>query len=157
MGEGCPAGISVVSAVLHGSGYGGPVPDSPASGQDSEGSANQAAGLGRRLGAIAIDWALSILVSLLLFPQARYGSSASSLATLVVFAVEVTVLTWLTGASFGQRLLRLSVVRVDGGRLGLGRAALRTLLICLVVPAIVYDNAGRGLHDRAAGSIVLRT
>jgi len=116
----------------------------------------EAAGLGRRLAAIAVDWALSILVAVLVFSQARYGSSASSLATLGVFAVEVTALTWLTGASFGQRLLGLRVVRVDGGRLGLGRVAVRTLLICLVIPAVVYDSAGRGLHDRAVGSIVLR-
>ena len=43
--------------------------------------------------------------------------------------------------------------RID---LGLGRAALRTLLICLVIPAVVMDSYGRGLHDRAVGSIVLR-
>ncbi len=137
--------------MLHGTGYGGSVPGPETS------SALTAAGLGRRLAAIAIDWGVSVLVAVLLFPQASYGSLASSLGTLVVFAVEVAVLTWLMGCSFGQRLLGLAVLRTDGGRLGLLRAVARTLLICLVVPAVVYDADGRGLHDRAVGSIVIRT
>ncbi len=45
---------------------------------------------------------------------------------------------------------------MDGGRLGLGRVALRTVLICLVIPAVVIDSYGRGLHDRAVGSVVVR-
>jgi uncharacterized RDD family membrane protein YckC len=47
-------------------------------------------------------------------------------------------------------------VRVDGGRLSLPRIVLRTLLLCLVIPAVIWDSHGRGLHDRAAGSIVVR-
>lgn len=113
-------------------------------------------GLGRRLAALWVDWLASLVITALLFGQAAYGSAASSLATLLVFAVEVIVLTWLSGASFGQRILGLTVVRVDGSRLPLWRVALRTLLICLVIPAVVYDSAGRGLHDRAVGSVVLR-
>ncbi len=121
------------------------------------GADKPAAGLGRRLAALVIDWAVSVLVALVLFRQAAYGSVDSSVATLFVFAAEVIVLTWLTGASFGQRILGLHVVRLDGSRLGLGRVALRTLLICLVIPAVVYDAQGRGLHDRAVGSRVVRT
>jgi uncharacterized RDD family membrane protein YckC len=68
----------------------------------------------------------------------------------------VIVFTWLLTGSFGQRLLGLRVVRVDGGRLGLPRIVLRTLLLCLVIPAVIWDSHGRGLHDRAAGSIVVR-
>jgi hypothetical protein len=33
----------------------------------------------------------------------------------------------------------------------------RTALLCLVIPAIVVDRDGRGLHDRAAASVVVRT
>jgi uncharacterized RDD family membrane protein YckC len=113
-------------------------------------------GLGRRLGALVIDWLVSTGVALLLVGTAGYLSNQASLATLLVFAVEVTVFTWLIGASFGQRLLGLSVVRIDGGRLSLWRALLRTLLICLVIPAVVMDSYGRGLQDRAVGSIVIR-
>ena len=57
-------------------------------------------------------------------------------------------------ASFGQRVLGLRVVRTNGGPLGLWRSVLRTVLLCLVIPAIVIDD-GRGLHDRAVDSIVI--
>ena len=60
-------------------------------------------------------------------------------------------------ASFGQRLLGVSVVGMDGGRLALWRVFVRTLLICLIIPAVVYDNTGRGLHDRAVGSVATRS
>ncbi len=117
----------------------------------------EVAGIGRRLAAIALDWFLAIGVSLLLFRDAEYGSPESSAAILSIFAFEIILLTWLLGSSFGQRILGITVVRTDGSRLGLGRAALRTLLICLVIPAVVMDASGRGLHDRAVGSVALRT
>ena len=115
-----------------------------------------AVGFGRRLVALVIDWFVSLGVTLLVFREVSYGSTASSFATLAVFAGEVIVFTWLLPGSFGQRLLGLRVVRVDGGRLGLPRIVLRTLLLCLVIPAVIWDSHGRGLHDRAAGSIVVR-
>jgi len=112
-------------------------------------------GFGRRLVALIIDWFVSLGVTLLVFREVSYGSTASSFATLAVFAGEVIVFTWLLAGSFGQRLLGVRVVRVDGGRLSLGRIILRTVLLCLVIPAVIWDSSGRGLHDRAAGSIVV--
>ncbi len=114
------------------------------------------AGFGRRLLALVIDWLAATAVSLLVFRDVAYGSLESSVAVLSVFALEVIVLTWLIGASFGQRLLGLAVVRTDGSRLTLGRVALRTVLLCLVIPAVVVDSYGRGLHDRAVDSVVVR-
>ncbi len=114
------------------------------------------AGLGRRAGAIVIDWAASTLLSLEVFRGVTYGSAESGFGILSIFALEVIVLTWLSTASFGQRILGICVLTVDGGRLALWRVALRTLLICLVIPAVVYDNDGRGLHDRIVGSRVFK-
>jgi len=37
------------------------------------------------------------------------------------------------------------------------RALLRTLLIAVVLPPLVRDSDGRGWHDRAATTIVVRT
>ena len=52
-------------------------------------------------------------------------------------------------------MARIRCVAVeDGGRLGVLRAALRGALLCLLVPALIMKD-GRGLHDRAAGSVVL--
>lgn len=113
------------------------------------------ASLGRRLAALVLDWGASILVALLAFPAFPYGSLESLGATMAIFVLEVVVLTWLTGASFGQRILGLRVVSVTAAPLSLPRVLLRTLLIVLVIPAIVTDEEGRGLHDRVAGTIVL--
>jgi hypothetical protein len=33
---------------------------------------------------------------------------------------------------------------------------LRTVLLCLVIPAAVWDAQGRGLHDKAARTIIVR-
>ena len=33
---------------------------------------------------------------------------------------------------------------------------LTPLLLVLVIPAVVMDEDGRGLHDRAAGTVVVR-
>lgn len=110
------------------------------------------AGLGRRLLAIIIDWIASLLVVRLVFPELPYPGNESALAILGVFYLEVTLFTWLIGSSFGQRITGVAVIKVGGGRLGLPAIALRTLLICLVIPAVVYDSEGRGLQDRASGS-----
>lgn len=114
------------------------------------------ASFGRRLGALCLDWLVSLAVTLVLFRSLAYGSLESSTATLLIFAAEIIVFTWLLTASFGQRILGLVVLRTDGARLGLGRVILRTVLLCLVIPAVVVDSDGRGLHDRAVDSVVMR-
>jgi uncharacterized RDD family membrane protein YckC len=115
------------------------------------------AGVGRRLLALVIDWLACLLLVRLFLPHIDYGTPDSSLATLGFFLAELTLFTWLVGASFGQRLLGLAVVRLDGGGgPGLLRALLRSLQICLVVPAVIWDRDSRGLHDRSMGTVVVR-
>lgn len=126
--------------------------------QPQEASAWEAAepsSLLRRLGAIAIDWAACLVIVRLLLPGVPYGSGTSALATLVVFFVEVVLFTWLTASSFGQRLVGIAVLSTHGRRLPLWNTLVRTALICLVIPALVYDSRGRGLQDLAAGSVVV--
>lgn len=109
------------------------------------------AGMGRRLAALLIDWSMSLLVAATL--TQRWGG----LDGLVVFYAEVLVLTALQGASAGQRFLRLRVVRVgDRGRVPFLAVVVRSILLFLVVPAAIYDRDGRGFHDRAAGTVVIR-
>ncbi len=115
------------------------------------------AGLGRRVVAICLDWLACILLSRVFFGQVAYGSAEGSITVLLLFAAEVILFTWLMSASFGQRIMGISVVRLDGGRLSLWRIALRTVLVCCVIPALIYDSTGRGLQDRAVGSVVIRT
>jgi len=116
----------------------------------------QTAGYGRRFAAICIDWFACLAAARVLYSKAPYGSPESSLATLCVFALEVIIFTWLIQASFGQRIVGIMITRTDGSRLGLGRVVIRTVLLCLVIPVVIVDAQGRGLHDRAAGSIVIR-
>ena len=108
---------------------------------------------GRRVGALFIDWIAALLIS-----RALVGTPETALenfATLGIFALEVTILTWLWGSSFGQRLVGIRVVG-RARRLGLVAALLRTVLICLVIPPVIWDADGRGLHDRAVDSVVIR-
>ena len=76
--------------------------------------------------------------------------------TLILFAIEVYVLTALIGTTVGKRLFGIRVIRTDGRRLGFGWAAVRTLLLLTVIPPLLTDRDLRGLHDRAADSIVVR-
>lgn len=114
------------------------------------------AGFGRRLAALSIDWFASLGVAVLVFRQYAYGSADSMISTVVVFYAEIVLFTFLLGASFGQKILGLRVVSVQGGRLPLWRIAARTFLILLVIPALVLESDGRGLHDRLVGSQVVR-
>ncbi len=124
----------------------------PESGRGSLGS------FGRRLVAVFADWfASTAVVGLFARGHLTYGTPSFSLAVLGVFGLEVLVLTWLAGASFGQRLFGLQVVALDRGRVPFVRVLVRTVLLCLAVPPLIWDRDGRGLHDRAALTAVIRT
>lgn len=124
---------------------------------DPPGPPGQSAGLGRRAIAIAVDWLAALFLARLI-PGTVYGTGDYALATLLIFALEIIVLTWLMGSSFGQRIMGIAVVSETGGRLALWRIIVRTALICIVIPALVYDSQRRGLQDLAVGSrVVLRT
>jgi uncharacterized RDD family membrane protein YckC len=113
------------------------------------------AGPGRRIAALLVDWVASLLLVRLFLPGLDYGSPASSIATLGFFFVEISLFTAVTGSSFGQRLLGMGVMRLDGGPPGPVRALLRSLLIVLLLPPLVWDRDSRGLHDRAAGTVLV--
>jgi uncharacterized RDD family membrane protein YckC len=74
-----------------------------------------------------------------------------------VFGIEDFLLTAFTGATLGKRLLGIRVIRLDRHPIGIPRAFIRTLLLLLVVPAMMMDRDLRGLQDKAAGTIVVRT
>ncbi len=115
------------------------------------------AGWGSRVFALALDWLLANLAALALVRTYAVWSSRSGL-TWVPFAVwfvEVWLLTALTGASAGQRLRRLQVIRLDRRPVGLAKALVRTALVALVIPPLVYDRDSRGLHDKVTGTVVV--
>lgn len=108
------------------------------------------AGFGPRIVAIVADWLPCYVIA-----QLFTGNPATS--TLAIFALLTTVSVALAGRSPGHALVGLRVAMLDGQRAGLAAGVVRTVLLCLVIPPLVYNTDGRGLHDRAAGTIVLRT
>jgi len=109
----------------------------------------------RRILALFVDWFASTLVVIAVMgPEGWSDSRLSGWWALLVFVVESTVFTALVGGSFGKLATGLRVAKVDGsGRpLDLLRSLLRAVLICLVVPPVIYRPDGRGLHDLAVGT-----
>ncbi len=110
------------------------------------------AGFGRRLGGLAIDWAIALLLGYGLMRPLGWGGMAP-LAALLTMNV---VLVGTAGFTFGHRVVGVQVLTVDGALPGPIRALVRSLLLCLAVPPLIWDRDQRGLHDRAAGTIAAR-
>jgi len=104
---------------------------------------------GRRVGAYLIDAACAALVS-----AGFFGYDAW--ATLAVFAAVQIVFIPTIGGSPGHRLVGLRLVLVRGGWVGLWRPIVRTALLVLLIPAVIWDSDQRGLHDKAAGTVLIR-
>ncbi len=110
------------------------------------------AGTGRRLAALFIDWLLCMAIAVAL---ARPRPGDAGYWTLAVFAAQDAVLTALTGLTVGKRLLGIRVARLDGSVVG-AWALLRTLLLLAAIPPLLTDRDQRGMHDRAANTVVVR-
>lgn len=119
----------------------------------SETAALEYASFPRRLAALAIDWIACSLVTLAIVGPDRYASPSANWLPLVAFLLESALGTALTGGSFGQQLTKVRVFGINGRPLSLGKALLRSFLICLVVPPLIFKpDTGRGLHDLWTGS-----
>ena len=102
------------------------------------------------------DWAASMVVAVGLFGTAVInGADWRSFMILAIYFLEASLLTALTGGSFGQLIARVGVVRLDGGPLGWWRPFVRTALKCLVIPHIVVGAERRPLTDMMLGTVVV--
>ncbi|MDT0344639.1 RDD family protein [Streptomyces litchfieldiae] len=110
--------------------------------------------LGRRLGAIFVDWAMCSLIAYGLIAD-RQAESVSSPA-LLLFVIMASVTVGTLGMTPGKRLFGLRVISVNGGRLTFPRAVLRSVLVGLAIPPLIWDRDARGLHDRFAGAVQVR-
>ena len=114
------------------------------------------ASMGARVGAFLIDIVLSALVAWwITAPEAPRNTS------LLVWAVMTVVTVALFGITPGQAALGIRVVPLDPDnsrmRSFVGLWAIpRTALIFLIVPPLLLDANGRGLHDRLCRTVVLR-
>ncbi|MGH4024537.1 MAG: RDD family protein [Pseudonocardiaceae bacterium] len=107
------------------------------------------AGFGPRVGAIVVDWLPCSVAAQLLTDNPAFSA-------LALFAALTAISIGLVGRTPGHAVAGLRVARLDGRAAGIGPAVIRTVLLCLLIPPVVYDADGRGLHDRAAGTVVLR-
>ena len=109
--------------------------------------------MSRRVGALFIDWLLcwAIVVAAI-----RPYQADVAYWTLALFAGQDYVFTSLTGSTVGKQLLRIRVVSLDGGMIGPLWGLVRTLLLLTVIPPLLSDRDLRGMHDRAANTVVIR-
>jgi uncharacterized RDD family membrane protein YckC len=121
------------------------------------------AGWGRRVLALFVDWLIAGLIASAVTSKPLWaGGNDLNTAQMVSFFAMTAILTGLAGGTIGHHLCGLRVIRTQpggtryAGQVGLLNGAIRALLICLLIPAVVYDRDRRGLHDRAAGTVVVR-
>jgi uncharacterized RDD family membrane protein YckC len=110
--------------------------------------------VGRRILALIVDWFIALGLTCLI-----WGYTLLNYDGFVVLAVFVG-LQFLAlsafGASIGHRLLGLRLISLTGGRAGLWRPLVRSVLLGLAVPALVWDSDQRGFHDKIAGTVLIR-
>ena len=128
-----------------------------------------AAPTGRRLLGVGIDWVLCLAISSAFFADPALDATTATVlervllagapfATLGVWAAQHLLLVATLGTTIGHRVVGLRVVREDGApSVGPLKAAIRTALLALVIPAVVWGPDGRGLHDRLAGTRLVLT
>ncbi|MDQ0612731.1 putative RDD family membrane protein YckC [Microbacterium sp. W4I4] len=116
--------------------------------------------VGRRIGALAIDYLAATIIASGFFGFDQFAlpgeAGLSQFAPMMVFAVLQIVFIPFAGGSPGHRILGMRVVRYGGGWVGLWRPIVRTLLLVVVIPAVIWDADQRGLHDKAAGTVLIR-
>ena len=111
------------------------------------------ASFGRRFAAITIDW---LLCSAVLGSFRHLSFESVQGLRLALFFAEISIFTILIQGSAGQRILGLRVVDSEtGGAVSVPRILVRSLLICLILPAI-FTHEGRGYHEQFTRTTVLR-
>lgn len=110
--------------------------------------------VGRRIAALFIDYFLAVMVALMFAP---YQSGLHSMLTLLIFGVAQVVFIATLGGSLGHCALGLRLVALDGSWVGWRRPIIRTLLLIVVIPALVWDSDQRGFHDKVAGTVLVRS
>lgn len=118
------------------------------------------AGGGRRLLGFLLDLLAASLITAI-FIRPEYGQvdvmQTYNYTAIGIWALLTVPATAFFGFTPGMAVVGIRVGRLDGSEsVGLWRAAMRTLLTFLLVPPLVRNADGRGLHDRLTGTVVVR-
>jgi uncharacterized RDD family membrane protein YckC len=119
---------------------------------------------GLRIVAWLVDALASALVAALFLAAFHTRSDRHNFAdrlpgywSLIPFAVDYVLGLLVAGQTLGMYVFGLRVIRVDrDAAVNPWRAVLRTVLLMLFIPAVVFDKDGRGLHDRYTDTAVVR-
>ena len=96
------------------------------------------------------------LIAYLLFKVELGHGGPGSFVPLAIFAVENILLLPTVGSTVGQRILGVGLMSINGRPASIVQVLLRTMLLCLAIPALIWDRNTRGLHDKAAGTVLVR-
>lgn len=108
-----------------------------------------------RVAALLLDWAACTIFAFGLVGAKVITAHGGSLWTLMVFFIESSVLTIITGGSFGQLIAGIGVIRTDGQPLGWWRPIVRSALKCVVIPVVVIGANRQHLADMLLGTAVV--
>ena len=111
----------------------------------------------RALGAV-IDWTLCTLIAYGVFGVPLPFTDVAGTGgwvPLAVFAAENLLLVGTLGTTIGHRVVGLQVRSLGGGAASPLQVLVRTVLLCLFLPAMFWDRDGRGLHDIWARTVIV--
>src|SRR4051812_32925955 len=112
---------------------------------------------GARLLAFVVDAVVAnLLAGVPYLFGVHYGPGVRGYVVYAAFLLQEFVLDSVAGATIGKQLCGIRVISSDGGRLAWPWALARTVLLGFLIPAIIWDRDGRGLHDRATGALTIR-
>lgn len=115
---------------------------------------------GRRIGALLIDYVAATIIATGFLGYDQFALPAEAgltmFAPMGVFALLQILFIPTAGGSPGHRILGMRVVRLAGGWVGVWRPVVRTLLIVVVIPAVIWDADQRGIHDKLTGLVLIR-
>ncbi|KQR43502.1 transporter [Microbacterium sp. Leaf161] len=115
---------------------------------------------GRRIGALLIDYVAATIIATGFLGYDQFALPAEAgltmFAPMGVFALLQILFIPTAGGSPGHRILGMRVVRLGGGWVGVWRPIVRTLLIVIVIPAVIWDADQRGVHDKVTGLVLIR-
>jgi uncharacterized RDD family membrane protein YckC len=114
------------------------------------------AGFGRRSVAILVDWLVCDVIAAGFMGYRLGEGGLGSFKPLAIFVLMNVLLVGTLGSTMGHRLLGLRVVRVGGASTGPLSVLIRTILLALVIPAVIWDSDTRGFHDKLAGTVLVR-
>jgi uncharacterized RDD family membrane protein YckC len=129
----------------------------PDTGTQSSPRAGQIAGFGPRFLAFVVDGLIANLIGVVADGGFHNSGRHAWIIYVSFLAIELFFVAF-AGQTPGMRAVGIGVLRRDRqGRLPFRWALVRTTLLAFVLPAVISDESGLGMHDRAAGSVIIHT